>query len=123
MAKVHTDAIQVVAEAFGVEVDDIMYGGKTRYLARARQACCYVLRKQFKLSYPEIGSALDVDHTTAMHAVKQTALRLETDDAVSEGVAEALRRIKAGRRVQALRQCSPAVTYAGSCTGKAGKRI
>lgn len=58
------------AAHFGVRVPAILSPSRDRSVARARKVIAYLLRRDHRLSYPEIGVLLDRDHTTAIHSVR-----------------------------------------------------
>ena len=60
----------VAADRCNVRVAAIMSASRDTSVARARKVIAYVLRRDFRLSYPEIGILLGRDHTTAIHAVR-----------------------------------------------------
>ncbi|MGH3888254.1 MAG: chromosomal replication initiator protein DnaA [Pseudonocardiaceae bacterium] len=79
----------VVAEFFGVTIDDLCGPGKTKHLAQARQIAMYLCRELTDLSLPRIGQTFGGrDHTTVMHADrkirKEMAERRRTYDQVQE---------------------------------------
>ncbi|MGH3871690.1 MAG: chromosomal replication initiator protein DnaA [Pseudonocardiaceae bacterium] len=79
----------VVAEFFGVTLDDLCGPAKTKHLAQARQIAMYLCRELTDLSLPRIGQAFGGrDHTTVMHAErkirKEMAERRRTYDQVQE---------------------------------------
>ena len=75
----HNRIIKACADHFGVSLNEITNGGRTKQLALARQVAMYVLRTTLSLSLKEIGSLFDdKDHTTVMHAIKKVSeLRLK----------------------------------------------
>jgi chromosomal replication initiator protein len=79
----------VVAEFFGVTIEDLCGPGKTKHLAQARQIAMYLCRELTDLSLPRIGQTFGGrDHTTVMHAErkirKEMAERRRTYDQVQE---------------------------------------
>jgi chromosomal replication initiator protein len=79
----------VVAEYFGVTIEDLCGPGKTKHLAQARQIAMYLCRELTDLSLPRIGQIFGGrDHTTVMHADrkirKEMAERRRTYDQVQE---------------------------------------
>ncbi|HSL07642.1 MAG TPA: chromosomal replication initiator protein DnaA [Pseudonocardiaceae bacterium] len=79
----------VVAEFFGVTIEDLCGPGKTKHLAQARQIAMYLCRELTDLSLPRIGQTFGGrDHTTVMHADrkirKEMAERRRTYDQVQE---------------------------------------
>jgi chromosomal replication initiator protein len=79
----------VVAEFFGVTIDDLCGPGKTKHVAHSRQIAMYLCRELTDLSLPRIGQTFGGrDHTTVMHADrkirKEMAERRRTYDQVQE---------------------------------------
>lgn len=72
--------INITAEFYDVEIDDITGKSREKRLATPRQIIMYLLREELKMSYPAIGSELGGrDHTTAMHAHTKIGTDLEND--------------------------------------------
>lgn len=67
------DRIQrVVAEEFGIGLDDMVSKRRSRVVARPRQVAMYLCKKMTRRSLPDIGRRFGGrDHTTVMHAVKR----------------------------------------------------
>lgn len=68
-----TGADWILARAcalYGVEVSDVLAGGRKQQEVRARQAAAWLLRR-CNLSFPHIGSILGCDHTTALYACRK----------------------------------------------------
>ncbi len=79
----------VIAEFFGVTMEDLCGPGKTKHVAQARQIAMYLCRELTDLSLPRIGQTFGGrDHTTVMHADrkirKEMAERRRTYDQVQE---------------------------------------
>lgn len=62
--------IQVIADTFQVESDDIFGKGQTREYVLPRQMAMYFCRNQLKMPYTKIGDLFDRDHSTVMSSVK-----------------------------------------------------
>ncbi len=61
--------VEIVAEFYGLPLNEILGSSREKRLAFPRQIIMYILREELKLSYPSIGEELGGrDHTTAMHA-------------------------------------------------------
>ncbi len=62
----------VTAEYFGISLDDLTGGSRTRVLVSARQIAMYLCRELTELSLPKIGQTFGGrDHTTVMHAERK----------------------------------------------------
>ena len=76
---------QTVADHFGVSVKDLTSKRRTRRVTFPRQLGMYLSRKLSCASYPAIGTHFGGrDHTTALHACKSIAKRLESDAELSD---------------------------------------
>lgn len=73
------DIIAGVAAAFKISVDDIMGESRFRRIAWARQAAYLLIRRERKLSYPQIGQIFGRDHATVVHGCHAAEARLESD--------------------------------------------
>jgi chromosomal replication initiator protein len=74
------DVVQLVADAFGITVDQIMARDRSRQVALPRQIAMYLLREEAQISLPQIGEALGGrDHTTVMYACDKVSDLLEED--------------------------------------------
>jgi Bacterial dnaA protein helix-turn-helix len=58
------DVLEAVTYVAGV---DPLEQSRTRDVIRSRRLACHALREITESSYPAIGRALDLDHSTAMH--------------------------------------------------------
>ena len=86
--------IDLTAEMFGFEIDQITGGSRRRPLVDARQVAMYVTRNMTDLSFPEIGKAYgNRDHTTVMHAVRKIEARMGERQHIFDKVTELQRRL------------------------------
>jgi chromosomal replication initiator protein len=92
--------ISLVARHFGLRTRQLHSRSRSPRIATPRQIAIYLLRRHCGLSYPEIGRRFGRHHTTAIHACRQIARRLETDERLRSETRhlerEILRRIDAG---------------------------
>jgi len=81
--------IAKVAEFYGVE-ESLMYAKtRKRDIVRPRQIIMYILREDFHLSYPAIGSVFGGrDHTTVIHACEKIKIDLAQDEDFKTEVGE-----------------------------------
>ncbi len=85
----------VVAEFFGVTMDELCGPGKTKALAQSRQIAMYLCRELTDLSLPRIGQTFGGrDHTTVMHADKKIRNEIAQRRKTFEQVQELTARIK-----------------------------
>lgn len=85
----------VVADFFGVTMDELCGPGKTKALAQSRQIAMYLCRELTDLSLPKIGQTFgNRDHTTVMHADKKIRNEIAQRRKTFEQVQELTARIK-----------------------------
>lgn len=65
----HSNLVRAASELYGVTVEAIHGGDKSKSATAARMVSCWLLREA-GMSYPEVGRSLNVHHTTAMHACR-----------------------------------------------------
>jgi chromosomal replication initiator protein len=76
-----------VAEFYGIDEESIYEKTRRREVVRPRQVIMYILREDFSVSYPTIGSKLGGrDHTTVIHSCEKIKRELLTDAALGEEV-------------------------------------
>lgn len=63
--------ISTAADLFTVDADAIRSRSQRRRVVAARHAVCAVMRNDLHMSYPDIGAALDRDHTTVIASVRR----------------------------------------------------
>jgi chromosomal replication initiator protein len=81
------DIVTIIANHYGI-TDEVIYE-KTRRkeIVKARQVAMYILREDFNISYPLIGSKLGGrDHTTAIHSHLKIKEDLKTDPALLQEI-------------------------------------
>lgn len=75
------EIVNIVAQSFGVSVEELQGRGRTRRVALPRQVAMYLLREEANISLPQIGEILGGrDHTTVMYGCEKIADLLERDD-------------------------------------------
>ena len=85
----------VVAEFFGVTMDELCGPGKTKALAQSRQIAMYLCRELTDLSLPRIGQTFGGrDHTTVMHADRKIRQQMAERRTLFNQIAELTNRIK-----------------------------
>lgn len=73
--------IGVVANAFGVSIDQIIGHSRAREITTPRHIAMYLLRQEANVSLPQIGQQFGGrDHTTVMHACDKISDLIERDD-------------------------------------------
>lgn len=81
--------IAKVAEFYGVDEASMYAKTRRREIVRPRQIIMYVLREDFNLSYPAIGSVFGGrDHTTVIHACEKVKRDLQADEDLRTQIAD-----------------------------------
>lgn len=80
------NVVDRVAEFYGIDEDSIYEKTRRREVVRPRQIIMYLLREDFNISYPTIGSKLGGrDHTTVIHSCEKIKREIVGDsDLVKE---------------------------------------
>jgi chromosomal replication initiator protein len=74
-------ALKAVADFYDIGEKDILSQNRKRDVAHPRQVLMYLMRQEFKNSYPLIGSRLGGrDHTTVIHACSKIENALKNND-------------------------------------------
>ena len=68
------EALDRVCHETGVTTEEILGRSRSRSIAHARQDVCR-LAHECGASYPEIGRALGIDHSTALHGARVASER------------------------------------------------
>lgn len=63
------EILELVSRETGVSLLDLRSHRRSRQCARPRQLAMWLVRHTTLLTFPQIGRALDRDHTTVMHAI------------------------------------------------------
>ena len=83
------EVVRMVAEAFGITVEQILARDRSRAVALPRQIAMYLLREEAQISLPQIGDVLGGrDHTTVMYACGKVSELLEEDDRLRRQVVD-----------------------------------
>ncbi len=83
------EVVRMVADAFGITVEQILARDRSRQVALPRQIAMYLLREEAKISLPQIGEVLGGrDHTTVMYACDKVSDLLEGDDRLRRQVVD-----------------------------------
>lgn len=79
--------VQVVADYFGLQADDLVGRKRTQEIANARQVAMYLLREEHDLSLPAIGEQLGGrDHSTVRYGIEQVANDLERNETLRQAI-------------------------------------
>lgn len=69
--------LKIVANTFGIKIEDILGKGQTREQALPRQIAMYLCRKQLNMPFLKIGRFFSRDHSTVMTSVKRVKAGIE----------------------------------------------
>ncbi len=73
--------VDLVARKFNLTADKLLGRDRTKEVAFPRQIAMYLLREEFKISYPQIGEALGGrDHSTVMSAIDKIKEQIQHGD-------------------------------------------
>jgi chromosomal replication initiator protein len=79
--------ISLVAEFYGVAIEDILGSCRKKTLVNPRQIIMYLLREDLGNSYPTIGQEIgNRDHTTVMHACLKINQALEQNERIIQDI-------------------------------------
>lgn len=79
--------VSKVAEFYGIEEESIYEKTRRREVVRPRQVIMYILREDFSVSYPTIGSKLGGrDHTTVIHSCEKVKREILQDTELAKEI-------------------------------------
>lgn len=82
-----TMILHLVADHFGLTVEQILKGGRTQYVALARHMAFYLFRTTLKLSLPQIGLRFNRDHATVLYGYRRIARLIQSDPEMASVIA------------------------------------
>ncbi|MHB0865852.1 MAG: chromosomal replication initiator protein DnaA [Minisyncoccota bacterium] len=81
------NVVDKVAEFYGIDEESIYEKTRRREVVRPRQIIMYLLREDFNISYPTIGSKLGGrDHTTVIHSCEKIKREVIVDNELSKEI-------------------------------------
>lgn len=86
--------VDEVSRTTGVSVDDIMSKKHTANVSDARKMCFYIIREVTDMSYKNIGSKFNRDHSTVMYNIEKMEERIKTDSTLNSQVSDIISNIK-----------------------------
>lgn len=93
--------ITVVAEAFGVSIEDLKSNSRRREISWARQIGMYLMRHHTELSLPRIGEEFGgKDHTTVLYSCEKIAQLKHSDPSLEQKLRQLSDRINIASRPQ-----------------------
>jgi chromosomal replication initiator protein len=79
------EVTKAVASFFNIEEADIYEKTRRKEVVKPRQLVMYILREDFRISYPLIGQKLGGrDHTTVIHSCEKIKEELKMDTSLSQ---------------------------------------
>ncbi len=81
------NVVDKVAEFYGIDEESIYEKTRRREVVRPRQIIMYILREDFHISYPTIGTKLGGrDHTTVIHSCEKIKREMVVDSDLSQEI-------------------------------------
>lgn len=81
------NVVDKVAEFYGIDEESIYEKTRRREIVRPRQVIMYLLREDFSISYPTIGSKLGGrDHTTVIHSCEKIKKEIAVDSELAKEI-------------------------------------
>ena len=81
------NVVDKVAEFYGIDEESVYEKTRRREVVRPRQIIMYILREDFNISYPTIGSKLGGrDHTTVIHSCEKIKREIIVDNELSKEI-------------------------------------
>ncbi|MFH1188959.1 MAG: chromosomal replication initiator protein DnaA, partial [bacterium] len=81
------NVVDKVAEFYGIDGESIYEKTRRREVVRPRQIIMYILREDFNISYPTIGTKLGGrDHTTVIHSCEKIKREIGVDTTLSKEI-------------------------------------
>lgn len=79
------EVIKIVADFYNIEEASIYEKTRKKEVIRPRQITMYILREDFKISYPSIGERLGGrDHTTVIHSCEKIKVDIKIDPTINQ---------------------------------------
>lgn len=81
------DVLKLVAENFGVTVENVLSRSRKKEVSEARHIYCKIMKSEFNYSLKSIGETIgNRDHTTVIHSIETVNDRCETEDGYQEQI-------------------------------------
>ena len=69
-----------VSNYYGIPVEVVKSKTRIREVVKSRQIYCWLMRKNTRLSFRDIGTPLNCDHSTVIHAINTINNLIQTKD-------------------------------------------
>jgi chromosomal replication initiator protein len=81
------NVVDKVAEYYGIDEESIYEKTRRREVVRPRQVIMYLLREDFSISYPTIGTKIGGrDHTTVIHSCEKIKREVIVDNELAKEI-------------------------------------
>jgi chromosomal replication initiator protein len=81
------NVVSKVAEFYGIDEESIYEKTRRKEVVRPRQVIMYILREDFSVSYPTIGTKLGGrDHTTVIHSCEKIKREVAEDAVLAKEI-------------------------------------
>ncbi len=83
------DVVKIVAGFYNIEEDSLCKKTRQKEVVKPRQLAMYILREDFNISYPTIGSKMGGrDHTTVIHSYEKIKNELKMNTVLAEELSQ-----------------------------------
>lgn len=83
------DLVRVVAEFYGLSPDNLIDKTRRKEVVKPRQVAMYILREDFKVSFPTIGEKMGGrDHTTVIHSCERVRNEIKDNKNLEQQIEE-----------------------------------
>lgn len=80
------EILDAVAHYYNLDATLLRGRGRSKEIARSRQVAMYLAREETQASLPQIGEALNRDHTTVLYGYDKISERIEEDDSLRRDI-------------------------------------
>lgn len=87
------EIVAEVAEYYNMETEALRGRKRSRPIARSRQIAMYLAREETQASLPQIGDALERDHTTVLYGYEKISQKIEEDDRLRRDILDIRERL------------------------------
>jgi chromosomal replication initiator protein len=83
------EVIKTISDFYDIPEDSIYEKSRRKEVVKPRQVIMYILREDFKISYPTIGEKLGGrDHTTVIHSCEKIKNDIKVDSILSDEISK-----------------------------------
>lgn len=84
------DVVAKVGETFGFTTEEILGDSRSKPIVKTRQVAMFCCREFLGMTYPQIGKAMNRDHSTVMHGCNQIREFVNGNDKLIEALRSAV---------------------------------